>query len=80
MVVELGSNVGTTRSNVNFFMELSSANSFSLQTDSGGDVITTFLTQELKLIDNVMDELVLTEDLSIVFANGLNFVTHNRFN
>ena len=80
LVVELNSNVGTSVANVNVFIELSSANSFSLQTDSGGNVITSTLTQELKLLDNVMDELVLTEDLSIVFANGLNFVTHNRFN
>ena len=79
LVVDFGSNFGFSEENVNIFIELSSANSFSLKTDVGGNVITSFLTQELKQIDMVLDELVLAEDLSFIFTNNLDFITHNRF-
>jgi len=79
LVVDFGSNFGFSEENVNIFIELSSANSFSLRTDAGGNVITSFLTQELKQIDMVLDELVLAEDLSFTFTNNLDFITHNRF-
>jgi len=79
LVVDFGSNFGFSEQNINIFIELSSTNNFSLKTDSGGNVITSFLTQELKQLDIVMDELVLAEDLSLTFTNQLDFITHNRF-
>jgi len=79
LVVDFGSNFGFSEENVNIFIQLESANSFSLKTDVGGNVITSFLTQELKQIDMVLDELVLSNDLSLTFTNELNFITHNRF-
>ncbi len=78
-IVDLGHDFGFSEEMVDVFIELGSTANFSLQTDAGGNVITTYRTQRLKNLDLLMDELVLDNNLNIVIDNDLNFVTHNRF-
>lgn len=80
-IVEMGSDFGFSSEQVDIFIEMSSAANFSLQRNAAAspNVITRFKTQELKKIDLIMDELVLSNELDITIDNDLNFVTHNRF-
>lgn len=61
------------------FFEFTSAADISLATNAGGDVITSQDGHTLAELDIMLDEFVLTNDLSFVFDNNLNFVVHNRF-
>ncbi|MEE8234215.1 MAG: hypothetical protein V3R41_06010 [Gammaproteobacteria bacterium] len=61
------------------FQEFVSSSNISLKTDAGGDILTTHIGHEMKELDMVLEELVLTNDLSITFGNDLAFVTNNRF-
>lgn len=63
----------------NIFLEFVSAANISLETNVGGDVIYTQNGHTLAELDIIMDELLLTNDLSMVFDNNLGFVVHNRF-
>lgn len=61
------------------FFEFVSDNNISLAINAGGDVITSQDGHTLAELDIMLDEFVLTNDLSFVFDNNLNFVVHNRF-
>ena len=63
----------------NIFMELTSASNFSLQTDVGGNLVTTHFAYEIKEIDSLADELVLSNDLGICFSNAGQFVIRDQF-
>lgn len=56
----------------NFFMEFKSDTAFSLRTDGFGNVVTNFDVHDLKEIEILTDDLVLTNDLDLVFDNDLN--------
>jgi len=78
-IVDLASDFGFSEEQVDIFIEMKSSANFSLQTNAGGNVVTTFKTQALKKIALISDELVLDNSLDIVIDNNLNFVTHERF-
>lgn len=61
------------------FFEFISDNNISLETNAGGDVITSQDGHILAELDIMLDEFVLANDLSLVFDNDLNIVVHNRF-
>jgi len=61
------------------FFEFVSDNSISLVTNVGGDIITTQSGHTLVEVDIILDELVLTNDLSITFDNDIGFIVKNRF-
>lgn len=61
------------------FLELTSDTSFSMKTDVSGNLLTTYSAQELVVTDMILDELVLTENLDLVFTNDGSFVTVNQF-
>ena len=63
----------------NIYHEWTSAAPISLKTNAAGDVLTTHLGNELDEVDAVLDELVITNDLCIVFDNSFNFIVNNRF-
>lgn len=63
----------------NIFFEFKSNGNMTLETNSGGNVITTQNGHELEELDNILDEFVLANDLRITFDNNLNVVVHNRF-
>jgi len=63
----------------NIFFEFKSAANISLDLNAGGNVITTQNGHELAELDNILDEFVLANDLSLTFDNNLNVVVHNRF-
>lgn len=78
--IDFDSDIGFSENHVNIFIEMVSVNSFSLETDVGGNIITEFLTQRLETRDLLYEDLILTNDLSFPFANDLSFVFHNQFN
>ena len=78
LVIVYDSDFGFENATDIFFEFISSA-SISLDTNVGGNVITTQNGHELDELDIILDELVLANDLSLTFDNGLNFVVHNRF-
>ena len=63
----------------NIFFEFISENQISLSTNLAGDVITSQDGHVLDELDIILDELVLSNDLSLTFDNNLNLVVHNRF-
>lgn len=64
----------------NIFFEFISTANISLDTNAGGNVITTQNGHTIDELDILLDEMVLANDLSLTFDNNLNFVVHNRFN
>lgn len=65
--------------NVPIFMEFTSDASFSLKTDSGGDILTTHTGHELDERDILIDDLIIKEDAGLVFANDASLVFKNQF-
>ena len=63
----------------NIFFEYVSANSISMQTNASGNVITTQNGHTFDELDIILDEFVLSDDLSLLFTNDLGFVVHERF-
>jgi len=63
----------------NIFFEFTSTQPISLTTNAAGQVITTQNGHSLDELDIVLDELVLTNDLSLTFDNDLGFIVNNRF-
>ena len=63
----------------NIFFELVSANTISLATNAAGEIITSQNGHTLDELDVILDEFILTNDLSITFDNSLGVVVNNRF-
>ena len=63
----------------NIFFEFVSTNNISLATN-GGNVVTTQNGHNQKELDIILDELVVSNDLSLLFDNDLGLVMNNRFN
>lgn len=61
------------------FVEFVSSNNISLATNAAGEIITTQNGHILDELDIILDELILDNDLSIIFDNDLNFIVSNRF-
>ena len=62
-----------------YFIELISANAFSLKTDSGGNPLLSFLEEELGTLDMVTENLVWDNDLNHELDSELNPVYLNQF-
>ncbi|MEE9158615.1 MAG: hypothetical protein V3U60_09555 [Gammaproteobacteria bacterium] len=62
-----------------FFMELTSPATFSLKTDSGGNILTIHEGQELKTEDVVLSNLVVKNDAGFLLFNDGGFVKNNAF-
>lgn len=61
------------------FLEYTSPNTISLVTNASGEILMDQDGHDLDELDILMDELVLTNDLSLTFDNNLGFITNNRF-
>jgi len=64
---------------VNVFFEFVSEENISLRTNAAGEIITTQNGHVQNHLDMILDELVVTNDLSLTFDNSLGLITHNRF-
>lgn len=64
----------------NIFFEFTSTANISLTKNATGNIITTQNGHTLDELDVMLDEFVLSSDLSFIFDSNLNFVIHNRFN
>lgn len=67
------------RQNTTYFIELISDNSFTLKTDSGGNILMTIEEEELRDLDLVTENLMLDEDLNLIFDESLNPMYSVRF-
>ena len=62
-----------------FFVELTSTTPFSLQTDSGANIITTLIGQKLFNVELLTNDFILNNDLGFVFNNDLDMVRTRGF-
>lgn len=79
VLVDFNSDIGFSETHVNIFIEMTSINSFSLETDVGGNIITDFLTQRLETRDLLYENLTLSNELDLTFSNELELTFHNQF-
>jgi len=64
---------------VEIFQEFKSDNPISLKTNAANQILTTHTGHELKEVDILLDELVISNDLSLVFDDNLGLIANNRF-
>lgn len=76
--VELSFELGL-RENTDYFIEFVSNDSFSLKTDDMGDILTTIVEEELSDLDLITENLMLDEELGIMFDESLNPMYSVRF-
>lgn len=78
VVIEYNSDIGFMGPG-NIFIEMVSENDFSLETNMDGDILTSLSSQELKTVDLVTQNMVLAEDLSLIFDNDLDITVEDLF-
>lgn len=64
---------------VSYFQEFVSTASFTLKTDSGGNVLTTQVGHEMDELTAVTDNLTLSNNLDLTFSNNLELTYGNQF-
>ncbi len=66
--------------NEDIYVEFVSDLNISLQTDIGGNIITSHLGHILVEVEAITEDILITGDAGIVVSNALSFVTFNVFN
>jgi hypothetical protein len=79
VVIDLGSSIGFSDLHPKVFIEFKSVIAFSMATDSAGDVVMSAVAQQLQVRDVIYDDMALSVDLSLIFANNLSVIYRNQF-
>lgn len=78
-VIDFGSAFGFSDMHVDIFVEFITDTSFTLKTDSSGNILITLSSQQLETRDLLYDDLIFDESLGLVLTSDLNPVYSNQF-